>query len=418
MDALIPRSSGRLAAAPRPNLLRLRATPVAALTLLLVACWLSAACSPSRTVEAARVLRDIEAGHRPSGLKQVTPPPARTFIRFAIDGREHEADLYLPGEPAKAGIVLVPGLTPRGRDDARLVDFAMTLARARFEVLVPDLPRMRALQVTALDAEPIADAARYMDARQQSRPLGVAAISFAVGPAVIALSEPRLLGRVDFFLGVGGYWDLSALITYVTTGYYRPSVNDSWLYRPPKAYGKWVFVLSNAVRISDPRDRATLEEMAGRKLDDKNAPIDDLVENLGPDGLAVYALVTNSDPDRVSALLNALPAGLAEEINLLDLKQRDLTSLPVVFVLIHDRHDRIIPAEQSEALAAAVASGRSCLYVVDGLDHAQMKQPGLTDALALLKAISTILRLRDGQINTSTCSGLFAPQATNTQAWN
>ena len=73
-----------------------------------------------------------------------------------------EADLYLPGEPAKAGIVLVPGLTPRGRDDARLVDFAMTLARARFEVLVPDLPRMRTFQVTALDAVPIADAAHYL----------------------------------------------------------------------------------------------------------------------------------------------------------------------------------------------------------------------------------------------------------------
>lgn len=312
--------------------------------------------------------------------------------------------------------MLVPGLTPRGRDDVRLVDFAMTLARARFEVLVPDLPRMRALQVTALDAEPIADAARYMDLRQQSRPLGVAAISFAVGPAVIALSEPELLGRVDFFLGVGGYWDLPALITYVTTGYYRQNASDAWSYRPPKAYGKWVFVLSNARRISDPRDRTTLEEMARRKLDDKNARIDDLVEDLGPDGLAVYALVTNGDPDRVPALLRALPVGLAEEIELLDLKQRDLTGLPVMFVLIHDRHDRIIPAEQSEALAAAVASGRSCLYVVDGLDHAQMEQPGLTDALALLSAISAILRLRDEQTSASACRPGLGLQATDTQA--
>jgi hypothetical protein len=416
MDALNQRSSGWLAAAPRPNVLQHRAISIAAATLMLVACALSGACSPSRTLEAARVLRDIESGDRPSGLKQNTPSPLRTFIRFVIDGREHDADLYLPGEPAKAGIVLVPGLTPRGRDDARLVDFAMTLARARFEVMVPDLPRMRALQVTALDAESIVDAARYMDARQQSQPLGVAAVSFAVGPAVIALSKPELRGRVDFFLGIGGYWDLSALITYVTTGYYRQSTNDPWLYRQPKAYGKWVFILSNAERISDPRDQAALLEMARRKLDDKNASINDLIEDLGPDGLAVYALVTNGDPDRVPALLHALPIELAEEIALLDLRQRDLTSLPVVFVLIHDRHDRIIPAEQSEALAAAVAAGRSCLYVVDGLDHAQIEQPGLTDALALLNAISTILRLRDGQINTNVCRPPSASPVTDTKA--
>ena len=56
------------------------------------------------------MLRDIEAGSRPSGLKETTPAPRRTFIRFGKDD-VREGDLYLPGEPAKAGIVLVPGLT-------------------------------------------------------------------------------------------------------------------------------------------------------------------------------------------------------------------------------------------------------------------------------------------------------------------
>lgn len=396
--AALERGSGGLpaVAGPLDNLVP-PVKPVLFHAFLLIASLLAGACSPSRSLEAVRVLGDIEAGHRPSWLKEATPPPTRTFIRFSIDNREREADLYLPGEPAKAGLVLVPGLTPQGRDDARLVDFAMTLARARFEVLVPDLPRMRALQVTALDAEPIADAARYLDERGQSRPLGVAAVSFAVGPGVIALAEPGVRGRVDFFLGIGGYWDLEGLVTYITTGYYRMGSDGNWAYRPPKAYGKWVFVLSNASRLADPKDRATLTEMAERKLNDKDAAIDDLVDDLGPDGLAVYALVTNREPERVPALLNALPGELVEEIWRLDLKQRDLTALPVTFVLIHDRDDRIIPAEQSEALARAVGVHQAHLYVVDGLDHAQVKQPGITDALALFDAIGTVLRLRDAR---------------------
>ena len=173
-------------------------------------------------------------------------------------------------------------------------------------------------------------------------------------------------------------------------------------------------MLTNAGRLADPQDQATLMEMASRKLDDKDAPIDDLVEDLGPDGRAVYALVANRDPDRVPELLEALPSKLGDEIARLDLKRRDLTGLPVMFVLIHDRDDRIIPAEQSEALAAAIAPGRSRLYVVDGLDHAQIDKPGLTDALALFEAISTLLRLRDGKLSVPApddLQGLFAGTA-------
>lgn len=373
---------------------RLRVLPRLLAVALLVLAGIAAACAPGRSLEAVRVLRDIEAGSRPSGLKETTPAPLRTFIRFGADDAR-EGDLYLPGEPAKAGLVLVPGLTPRGRDDARLVDFATTLARARFEVLVPDLPHLRALQVTADDAVPIADAARYLAARAAGRPLGIAAVSFAVGPAVLALGEPGV--RADFFLGIGGYWDLEALITYVTTGFYRHE--GGWAFRPPKAYGKWVFVLSNAGRLGDAHDAALLTEMANRKLDDKDANIADLAAALGPGGRAVYALVTNPDPERVPELLAALPPELGEQISRLDLKRRDLAGIRVRFVLIHDRSDRIIPAEQSEALAASLVPGEADLYIAGGLDHAQVKNPGIGDALTLFGAVNAVLRLRDGDIS-------------------
>lgn len=370
--------------------------------VILLLAGLGVACSPARSLEAIRVLRDIEAGSGPSGLKETTPAPSRTFIRFGEDDAG-EADLYLPGEPARAGIVLVPGLTPHGRDDARLVDFAKTLARARFEVLVPDLPHLRALQVTASDAEPIAAAARYLGERgRPGRPLGIAAVSFAVGPAVLALAEPGVRDRVGFFLGIGGYWDLEALITYVTTGYYREEPGGAWVHRPPKAYGKWVFVLSNAGRLGDAQDASVLTEMANRKLADRDAGIDDLVAGLGPGGRAVYALVANPDPERVPELLRALPTELGDEIARLDLSRRELSSLPVQFVLIHDRSDRIIPAAQSRALAEAVAPGHARLYVIGGLDHAQVKDPGIADAWALFDAVSTLLQLRDGVFSPAT----------------
>jgi hypothetical protein len=364
--------------------------------LLLAAAMLLAACSPNRTLEAVRVLQDIQAGNGPSALKEATPYPTRASILFTVDGRQRQADLYSPGNAARAGVVLVPGLTPDGRDDRRLVAFAYTLARARFEVVVPELSGMRSLRVTARDAEPIADAVRYLDERGSGRPLGVAAVSFAVGPAVIALQEPPAEGKVDFFLGIGGYYDLAALITYVTTGFYRQSEDESWRYRQPKAYGKWVFVLTNADRLVDPGDRARLSEMARRKLADADADVTDLAIGLGREGQSVYALVTNGDPERVGTLIDDLPPGVREEIERLDLRRRDLSRLDTEFLLIHDADDRTIPAVQSLAFAAAAAPGHAKVYLVEGLDHAQVKTLGVGDVLTLLEAIYEYLRLRDG----------------------
>ena len=360
-----------------------------------MAAALLAACSPGRGMEAVLVLQDIEAGRGPSLLEETTPEPTRAAISFKVDGRERKADLYAPGDAARAGMVLIPGLTPRGRGDPQVVAFAETLARARFEVIVPDLPGMRSLQVTALDAVPIADATRFLDERGAGRRLGMAAVSFAVGPAIIALDEAPAAGRVDFFVGIGGYYDLEALITYVTTGFYREQESGPWLYRPPKAYGKWVFVLTNSGRIADPGDRATLFEMASRKLDDADADVTDLAIALGPQGRSVYALISNGDPDRVSALIADLPPEVRGEIEQLDLRHRNLTALDTDFLLIHDRDDRIIPASQSVALAGAVAPGRARLYLVGGLDHAQVKKVGIGDALTLLRAVYECLRLRD-----------------------
>ena len=356
---------------------------------------LLAACSPGRGLEAVLVLQDIEAGDGPSLLKETTHDPTRAAITFEIDGREREADLYAPDAAARAGMVLVPGVTPRGRGDPQVIAFAETLARAHFEVIVPDLPAMRSLQVTARDAVPIADATRFLDERGAGRPLGMTAVSFAVGPAIIALDEPAAAGRVDFFIAIGGYYDLEALIVYITTGYYREEESGPLLYRPPRDYAKWIFVLTNSGRIADPDDRATLFEMASRRLDDADADVSDMASTLGPQGRSVYALISNGDPSRVPELIADLPPEVRGEIERLDLARRNLAALDTDFLLVHDRNDRIIPASQSVALAGAVAPGRARLYLVGGLDHAQVRQLGFGDAVTLLQAVYECLRLRD-----------------------
>lgn len=354
-------------------------------------------CSPPRAIETTRILDDIAAGEGPSALKATTAPPERRLVTVAVAGGAIAADLYRPSEPARAGMILVPGIAPAGKDDRRLIAFANTIARAGFEVLVPDLARMRALQVSAADAPLLADAIAWMAQRDPARPLGIAAISFAAGPAVLALAEPQARGHVDFVLTIGGYYDLPAVVTFFTTGNFRDGAGAPWQYREPNAYGKWVFLLSNAPRLDNPVDRQALTAIARRKMQDRDANVSGLIRRLGPDGRAVYALLDNDDPARVPSRLAALPDGVRSELQALDLAGRDLAVSGVRFVLIHGRNDAIIPETESEAFARALPDDAVSLFLLDSLDHVNPRSPGLIDTVKLFDAVYTLLAYRDGK---------------------
>lgn len=361
-------------------------------------------CSPMRLAEAARVLDDINAGSGPSQLKEQTPPPRREAVSYGAYGGSNGSgafggDLYSSTEaglPGLAGMVLVPGVAKKGKDDPRLVAFATTLARARFTVLVPDLPRLRDLRVGPENAIPIAAAARYLGGRQTGQgSVGMTAVSYAVGPAVLALFEPGMAEKVDFVLAIGGYYDMTAVITFITTGYYREGEKEVWRHRRVNEYGKWAFVRGNAGRLDSATDRALLTEMAERKLDRPDTYVDDLVARLGREGKSVHALLVNGDPERVPALMATLPPPIAADITALDLARREVASLGVRFVLVHGHDDPIIPETESMALARALAPGRGELFLLDSINHVDPRPASLADRLRLLRAIYTVLKLRD-----------------------
>jgi pimeloyl-ACP methyl ester carboxylesterase len=358
---------------------------------VLVAGLMCAACSPSRGIEAARVLADLSS---PDATSEpgITP----TAVAFPPGSGVARGDLYWPAD-ATAALVLVPGVVPEGKDDPRLVDFAQTLVRARFAVLVPDIANLRAQRVSPADAGAIAAAITWLAgcAGPADAPsVGVIAISYAAGPAILAALRPDAGPRVRFLVAIGGYYDLAAVVTFFTTGYFRPGPGEPWQQGEPNAYGKWVFIAANAERLDDPDDRAALAAMAERKLEDLDADVADLRAGLGPQGRAVAALLDNRDPDRVPALIANLPEAVRSDLEALNLSQRDLAQLHARLLLVHGRDDPIIPSTESEALAAA-APDDTTLYVVDSLAHVELGPAGLVDGWKLWRAVYRLLALRD-----------------------
>ena len=375
--------------------------PARAVAIGVLVPLLAAGCMVTRAMEAADLIGDIAAAADAASAERGEALPSRTLVTYRVDGRRRSGDLYRPSGGARAMVVLVPGVARAGKDDPRLVGFARVLARARFRVLVPDIAGLRALKVNSSDARDIADAVRHLSAGAGERPaagVGIIAISYAAGPAVLAALEEDVRKHVAFVLTVGGYYDLESVITFSITGRYRAPSGGPWLRARPNAYGKWVFVQGNADRLSDPLDRAALAEMAARKLRNPNAAVDDLVARLGAEGRSLHALLVNDSPERVPGLIARLPAAVRSEVAALSLRTHDLSKLQARLIVIHGRDDAIIPSSESVALAAAAPKGQADLYLVDSLSHVDMRLRGLGDSFRLWRAAYRLLAERDAMI--------------------
>ncbi|MEW5792314.1 MAG: alpha/beta hydrolase [Pseudomonadota bacterium] len=338
------------------------------------------ACAPQRAYDAVLVLEDIAAAGQPSCLQASTPPPRRVAVAYAVAGRSHRADLYLPTDgPPQAGIVLVPGIVPLGNEDPRLVALATTLARARFAVLTPSMPSFRDLHVQPGNVREVADAFAYLASRPELAPdgrAGMGALSYAVGLAVLGALEPDIRDRVRFILGIGGYYDLISAITYFTTGY--RSVGDRWTYLKPDEYGTLVFAMSSIPYLQNLQDRAVLDRMVQLRLKNPQADIAALAPRLGPEGRAVYDLLTNSDPRRTPALIARLPPKFLAVIDALSLHNKDLGHLRARLLLVHGMDDNLIPYTESIRLAQAMPRGQARLYLIHHiLVHVEFKEQPL-----------------------------------------
>lgn len=343
------------------------------------------------------MLRDIAATTAPAGLPLADTSLPATPIRYRGTAADRTGDLFaLNG--SRAGLVLVPGASEAGKDDPRLRAFARSLARAGFVVLVPEIETLRRLLVRPEDAAEIADAVEYLSRRLATHGatrIGIAAISYSTGPAVLAALDARIRHKVSFVIAVGGYYDMDSVVTYFTTGKFRAAPGQPWRYQKPNVYGKWVFVRSNLPRVGNGTDRALLGAISERKLTNPRADTSALEDRLGREGRGIMALLTNTDPAAVPELIKGLPPAIRRDIAGLDLDRRDLTGLAANLILVHGRDDTIIPFTESVALAAAVGPDRATLFLVDGLAHVDLRPTGLSDALTLWRAVYRLLEERD-----------------------
>ena len=276
---------------------------------------------------------------------------------------------YEPGTRGRREVLLVSGLHPAGIDEPRLVGLARQLAASGLTVTTPDIPELSQFQITPAVTDAIERSAQWLLADtsiETDRRIGMIGISFSGGLSLVAAGRPSIRDRLAFVLSFGGYDDLPRVLRYLCTGR-EPARGPGapGLTRPPHDYGVAVVLLAIADTMVppdqvEPLRRGVRQFLLASALDavDKSealrefAAVRELARVLPEPSATLLRYVNNRDVARLGErLVDHL--GTYGTDPALSLSQSPRPSAPVF--LLHGTDDNVIPAAESEFLAADLA---------------------------------------------------------------
>lgn len=287
-----------------------------------------------RGVATATVLEGLDLG--------VPRPLAPEVTRRSTTVGGVEVDRYEPvGGSHRAAqrpaIVLVPGATPQGREDRRVIAIATAIARAQRSVVVPELAVYgEDLLVGDLDRI-VAVTAGLADTNDG---VVLAGLSFGGSLALIAADDPAVRDQVRLVATFGAYADLAGVVQAAITGVSLVDGQRIPWEADPRAQE---VVRGQLLELVDERARSALEAALDRELDPDALPV--ALRSL-------HDLLVEGEPDRVMAHLDAAPEVVRERIAAVS-PVRAAPDLAVPLVALHAVDDPVIPYGELQRLQAA-----------------------------------------------------------------
>jgi hypothetical protein len=307
------------------------------------------------------------------------------------------ARLYEPSGGHTRAALLTSGLHASGIDEPRLVRLARQIAASHIAVVTPDIPELSRFEIAPAITDAIEDAGKWLAADAALAPDHTAAlmgISFSGGLSVIAAGRPSLANRIAYVLSLGGHDDLPRVLRYLCTGRETRAMPDVRLgaatsaddfVLAPHDYGVAVILLALADRVVPPaqvdRLRAGVRQYLWASaldggVDKARAPaefeaVGRLSRTLPEPSATLLRYVLARDVAHLGARLlpfiGSAPEGLS-------VSKSPKPTVPVF--LLHGVEDNVIPAIESEYLAADLRGHAPVRLLLSGLiSHADTDRP-------------------------------------------
>ena len=301
----------------------------------------------------------------PDGLPITTCIRSTCTIRLSIfAGKLIPARVYLPrGVGFAPGIVVVHGMHELGIDEPRLVSFARSLAASGFFVMTPLVPGIADYRVQAESADVIGSAARDFAQQLEVPKVGIFAISFSGGLALLAASDPQYAPSVAWVASIGGYYDLAHVLRFFATGdAVRPDGTVEHL--QPHEYGPLIVIYDEPQDFFSAHDAPLAHDALKLLLHDHGKASEEVTQKMTPAGQQIMQEIYQKHRESLT------PAILAE----IDKRSDELAAaspaghlrfLQAPVLLLHGSDDSDHSADRA-ALAQARHSRRTNL--VDALE--------------------------------------------------
>jgi pimeloyl-ACP methyl ester carboxylesterase len=316
-----------------------------------------------------------------------TPSPEAEEVRVA----GQDATVVRPGSGERwPAVVFVNGATEEGHLHPDVQRLARGLARARFVVVVPELPGLRRGEITPRTLSALVEVARETadgpDAKDGR--LGFVGVSVGTSLALAAAEDEALRGRITAVAGIAPYADLREVARLATTGHVRAG-------RGLKPYDPDDFLLlavarSLAAGLPSARDRELLVAALAPIPNARDDPLAGftLPRGVGPGGGALFRLLANDNPLAFDRLWRRLPRSVrdgAERLSPISHAQR----LTMPIELATSPRDDYFPVSQSRGLARRSEHVR--VTVTETLSHA-LPEPSLDSIGGLLRFDGFVVR--------------------------
>jgi dienelactone hydrolase len=307
--------------------------------------------------------------------------------------------IYRPSGNSPGAVLLVSGVHPDGIDEPRLIALARDLAGTGVNVVTPDIPDLLHYRLTARVTDTIEHAAEWMADRRDlsgSRRIGLIGVSFSGGLSVVAAGRPALRDRVAYVLSFGGHGNLPRVLQYFCSGAEPAMEGQTPKRRKPHDYALAV-LLHQAAELAVPPEQVAplrhgietfLQASALARIDQKRA-LEVLARGrtLQHELPAPAATLLEFVNDRNVAALGVRLRPYLDRLGQDPALSPDRSPPPRAAVyLLHGTDDNVIPAVESELLAAHLANKTRVRALISGfLTHVDLSnRPTLAETWRMI----------------------------------
>jgi len=261
---------------------------------------------------------------------------------FSVKGTAVAARIYVPrGVGFAPGIMVVHGMHDLGINEPRLMSFARALAATGFFVMTPQVPGIADYRVEAESADLIGTAAQSFAQQLQVPNVGVLALSFSGGLALLAASDRQYAPFIAWVATVGAHYDLAHVLHFFATGEaVRPDGTIDHL--SPHEYGPLIVVYDEGQDFFAPQDVATAHEAIRVLLSENEQASKELAETLTPAGQETMQRIYHRQREHFAPALLAEVDKQKEQLAAAS-PAGHLTSLTMPVLLLHGSDDTVIP---------------------------------------------------------------------------